>query len=454
MSKKPEQKSDIAITVKNVSKQFSIPHEKISSLKIAFINLFKKNKSETFYALKDISFEVKKGEFFGILGRNGSGKSTLLKILAHVYTAGKGHIKIDGLISPFLELGIGFNPELSGRDNIYLNATVLGLTEKEIDEKFDSIVSFSELERFIDQKVKNYSSGMNVRLAFSVAIHANREILLMDEVLAVGDSNFQSKCLREFAKYKEQGKTVILVTHDIGTVQRYCDRAMLLRNGEIAMIGSAEEVGNEYIYQNMSDEEKRIIKEQEQAKKKAEKDMVQAQIESEKLKGKALEEEKSRLEVEKLRQAEEQKRLEEERKNKVAEITNVEFLDKDGKSKNTFETGESMDIKIDFKKYKEINKKINIGFSIATDEGKSILRFTTDIDQFVIDNKKTSVLLRLNSIPLLKGGYFINATLYGTTNNEIFDFQPKLKKFEVYSFGKDSLIGGYFKLDHKWGINK
>jgi ABC-2 type transport system ATP-binding protein len=261
MTKKIEQKSDIAISVKNVSKQFSIPHEKISSIKIAFINLFKKNTYESFYALKDVSFEVKKGEFFGILGRNGSGKSTLLKILAKVYTADKGHIKIDGLVSPFLELGIGFNPELSGRDNIYLNATVLGLTEKEIDAKFDSIVSFSELERFIDQKVKNYSSGMNVRLAFSVALHANREILLMDEVLAVGDANFQSKCLREFACYKEQGKTVILVTHDIGTVQKYCDRAMLLRNGGVAMIGSAQEVGDEYVRQNILDEENRIREE-------------------------------------------------------------------------------------------------------------------------------------------------------------------------------------------------
>src|ERR1035437_8050289 len=258
----PSQPSHIAISVKNVSKQFIIPHEKTDTLKGAFINIFRMNTYEKFYALKDVSFEVKKGEFFGILGRNGSGKSTLLKILAGVYTANKGSVHINGLISPFLELGIGFNPELSGRDNIYLNATVLGLCEREIDAKFDSIVAFSELERFIDQKVKNYSSGMNVRLAFAVAIHANREILLMDEVLAVSDSNFQSKCLREFARYKEMGKTVILVTHDIATVQRYCDRAMLLRNGEVVKIGSAEEVGNEYVYQNMSDEEKRIVDEQ------------------------------------------------------------------------------------------------------------------------------------------------------------------------------------------------
>jgi ABC-2 type transport system ATP-binding protein len=328
--KTPMQKSDVAISVKNVSKQFSIPHEKISSIKLAFVNLFKKNTSEDFYALKDVSFEVKKGEFFGILGRNGSGKSTLLKILAGVYTANKGHIHLNGLVSPFLELGIGFNPELSGRDNIYLNATVLGLTEKEIDQKFDSIVAFSELERFIDQKIKNYSSGMQVRLAFAVSIHANREILLMDEVLAVGDSNFQSKCLREFAKYKEQGKTVILVTHDIGTVQRYCDRAMLLRNGEVVKIGSAEEVGNEYIYQNMSDEEKRIIKEQEQAKIKAERE----KLEAENTNTQTTPGSEADPSLEKAGKGEE-----EERKNKVAEITGVEFLDKDGKTKNVFETG-------------------------------------------------------------------------------------------------------------------
>src|ERR1035437_6193207 len=195
MTQNTDQKTQNTISVKNVSKQFSIPHDRTNTLKGAFVNLFRKNTSETFNALEDVSFEVKKGEFFGIIGRNGSGKSTLLKILAGVYVVNSGKLDINGLVSPFLELGIGFNPELSGRDNVYLNATVLGLTEKEIDKKFDSIVAFSELERFIDQKLKNYSSGMQVRLAFSVSIHANREILLMDEVLAVGDTNFQSKCL-------------------------------------------------------------------------------------------------------------------------------------------------------------------------------------------------------------------------------------------------------------------
>lgn len=249
---------EIAISVKNVSKTFKIPHEKVSSLRGAAVSVFSRKRGyEEFNALDDVSFEVKKGEFFGIIGRNGSGKSTLLKILAGIYQADKGKVKINGRISPFLELGIGFNPELSGRDNVYLNATVLGLTKKEIDEKFESIVKFSELERFIDQKLKNYSSGMQVRLAFSVSIHANRDILLMDEVLAVGDSNFQSKCLEEFNKYRDKGKTVILVSHDIATVQVYCDRALLLRDGKIISIGKARETAEIYIGKNIYDEEKK-----------------------------------------------------------------------------------------------------------------------------------------------------------------------------------------------------
>ncbi|NCU28272.1 MAG: ATP-binding cassette domain-containing protein [Candidatus Moranbacteria bacterium] len=243
MTQNKDQKTENAIVVKNVSKRFVIPHEKVSTLKGAFVNYFKKKKSnEIFDALKDVSFEVKKGEFFGIIGRNGSGKSTLLKILAGIYVPNKGSVKIHGRISPFLELGIGFNPELSGRDNIYLNGTVLGLTKKQIDEKFNDIVAFSELERFIDQKLKNYSSGMSVRLAFSVAIHANRDILLMDEVLAVGDTNFQQKCLDYFCKLKEQGKTIILVSHSQKSIEDYCDRIIMLENGEIIKKGAPSEV--------------------------------------------------------------------------------------------------------------------------------------------------------------------------------------------------------------------
>ena len=242
-SKKTE---DIAIQVDHVSKTFRIPHEKVDSVRGAFVGAFRRRTYEEFTALDDVSFSVKKGEFFGIIGRNGSGKSTLLKILAGIYRPDHGAITVNGRISPFLELGIGFNMELSGRDNVYLNATVLGLTKKEIDAKFDQIVTFAELERFIDQKLKNYSSGMQVRLAFAVSIFANRDILLMDEVLAVGDTRFQKKCLTKFTKYKESNRTVILVSHDLDSIGRYCDRVAILDQSKLIDTGMPDQMIKKY----------------------------------------------------------------------------------------------------------------------------------------------------------------------------------------------------------------
>ena len=273
---------NVAIKVNNVSKVFRVPHKKIDSVRTAFVNFFSRNSYEEFHALKDISFEVKKGEFLGIIGHNGAGKSTLLKTLAGVYEKDSGTIEIDGRISPFLELGIGFNPELSGRDNVYLNATVLGVSKKEIDEKFDEIVKFAELEKFIDQQIKNYSSGMRARLAFSVSIHANREILLMDEVLAVGDGNFQQKCLDIFEGYKDQGKTVVLVTHSMSTVREYCDRALLFHKGELIEVGDVDEVCDEYILKNMTDEEREELEKREKIEEKEKERVEELKNESEK----------------------------------------------------------------------------------------------------------------------------------------------------------------------------
>ncbi|EKE19223.1 MAG: ABC transporter-related protein, partial [uncultured bacterium] len=388
-----------------------------------------------FNALDDVSFEVKKGEFFGIIGRNGSGKSTLLKILAGIYQADKGKVKINGMISPFLELGIGFNPELSGRDNVYLNATVLGMTQKQIDAKFDSIVKFSELERFIDQKLKNYSSGMQVRLAFSVSIHANREILLMDEVLAVGDSNFASKCLNEFNKYKKQGKTVILVTHDIGTVQRYCDRAMLIRNGKIMKIGKAEDVGNEYTYQNMSDEDKRIFDEEKRKMGDAEKDLA-------KMKGKELELEKKRIEDEK-------KKLEEDQRNKIAEITKVEFLDKDGKSRNVFQTGDALDIRIDFKLKKNV-EFLNFGVGLHSVYGGQVFGYNTQMDEIEVKNHKEFIILHFEKMPVLKGEYLMNVACWGEVEQNHYDYKPGFRTLKMFSAGIKNNYRGFCDINHEW----
>lgn len=410
-----ENKTENAIVVKNVSKRFVIPHEKTSTLKGAFVNLFKKHSYEVFDALKDVSFEVKKGEFFGIIGRNGSGKSTLLKILAGIYTPNKGSVKINGRISPFLELGIGFNPELSGRDNIYLNGTVLGLTKKQIDEKFNDIVAFSELERFIDQKLKNYSSGMSVRLAFSVAIHANRDILLMDEVLAVGDSNFQSKCLREFIKYKEQGKTVILISHDVATIQRYCDRAMLLRNGKIEKIGNPEEVGNEYIYQNMSDEEKRIFEEQKKNEKAENNKENQKQ---------------------------------EIKQEKVVEITSVEFFDKENNQKNVFISGEDLKVRVNFKKNKKAGI-LNFGIAIYNKEQRCLFGTNTFIDKIDTSSMIESGFFEIiyPKIILRKDEYYIQAGIWGEVVGIHYDFLNKSNSFHVFS--RDENIG-LVNLEYNW----
>jgi ABC-2 type transport system ATP-binding protein len=239
---------EIVMSVKNVSKNFALPHEKNISIKSGIINVFKKrDKSiEVQHALKDISFDIKKGEFFGILGRNGSGKSTMLKILAEIYKPTKGSVRTEGKLVPFIELGVGFNPELTGRENVYLNGALLGFSRKEIDVRYDDIVKFAELEDFMDQKLKNYSSGMQVRLAFSVATRAEAEILLIDEVLAVGDAAFQRKCYDFFRSLKKQNKTVVFVSHDMSAVREFCDRAVLIEASEIIAEGVADKIASQY----------------------------------------------------------------------------------------------------------------------------------------------------------------------------------------------------------------
>jgi len=241
-------KDDIVIKVDGVSKNFRLPHEKNSSLKSLIIHPFRKRRSvESQHALHDISFEVKKGEFFGILGRNGSGKSTMLKILAEIYRPTKGSVQVSGKLVPFIELGVGFNPELTGRENVYLNGALLGFSKKEIDSKYKDIVEFAELEDSMDQKLKNYSSGMQVRLAFSVATRAEADILLIDEVLAVGDADFQRKCFEYFRSLKTSGKTVVFVTHDMVAVKDFCDKAILIEDSKMIYKGTAAAAADRYL---------------------------------------------------------------------------------------------------------------------------------------------------------------------------------------------------------------
>ncbi len=235
-----------AISIAHVSKEFRLPHQRYHTLKERALHPFRSSTYDILQAVDDISVEVSRGEFFGIVGRNGSGKSTLLKCLAGIYRIDDGDLTIYGRLSPFIELGVGFNMDLTARDNVMINAIMLGLTRKQARARFDHVIAFAELEGFLDLKLKNYSSGMLVRLAFSVAIQVDAEILLIDEVLAVGDASFQQKCFDEFERLKRSGRTIVFVTHDMSAVERFCDRAMLLDHGKMVEIGNPERIARSY----------------------------------------------------------------------------------------------------------------------------------------------------------------------------------------------------------------
>lgn len=408
-----KEKANIAIKVENVSKTFYIPTERKESIKSYFLNPFHRAEKKKFEALQDITFEIQKGEFLGIIGRNGSGKSTLLKILAGIYLPDKGKVTVNGKVVPFLELGVGFNPELSGRENIYLNGTILGMSKRYLEKNFDKIIDFAEVKEFIDMPLKNYSSGMQVRLAFAISTIADGDIYLMDEVLAVGDTNFQSRCLEKFNFYREQGKTTILVTHDVDSVRKFCDRGILLREGRISIINETYKVVNKYIYQNMSDEEKRLTKDKEK---------------EEKVKAKLISKSKG-----------------------VAEVLRLGFLDKDNIEKDTFKTGDKINIQVDFRILKEV-KEINVGISLETDDGQYVLGYNTRVDDYKVSKVSgiKRVELSFDSLKLLKNTYFVSVALFGKEGEVRFDFKPRFKGFKVYSFGSEAQYIGILSLDHKW----
>jgi ABC-type polysaccharide/polyol phosphate transport system ATPase subunit len=239
-----------AIVVEGVSKSFLRPHEQMHTLKERALHPFRSRSFDRLDAVHDVSFAVEQGEFFGIVGRNGSGKSTLLKLIAGIYRTTAGEIWVNGRMSTFIELGVGFNPDLAARDNVILNGIMLGLTPAEARERYEHVIDFAELRESETVKLKNYSSGMHVRLAFSVMIQVDADVLLIDEVLAVGDASFQQKCFDEFNRLRDAGRTIVLVTHDMGAVRRFCHRAMLMERGAIVLAGDPERVGSRYLELN------------------------------------------------------------------------------------------------------------------------------------------------------------------------------------------------------------
>lgn len=409
-----------AITVQQVNKIFSIPHEKRTTLKEHFVHIFSHSSYEEFHALKNVSFDVEKGEFLGIIGANGSGKSTLLKMIAGIYQPSAGGITVEGKISPFLELGVGFDPELSGAENVYLNACVLGLSRKEIDERYKSIVEFAEMKRFMDMKVKNYSSGMFVRLAFSVAIQVDADILLMDEVLAVGDARFQEKCFDVFRKFKEEGKTIILVTHDVGSVRRFCDRCVYLKKGELVADGTPENVIEKYLY-DQSEMPQTVLP-------------VPIVLPAQPV-----------TPVTSIQQNEKSAGV--PPTSKKVNFTGWTLIDKNDKESTGFCPGDDIRIKVQFKCNDNTLQKINAGVAVYDEHGNHLFGDRSEWHKVLIDCKKGSYELIFKKLPLLSGTYFITLALDSEGDIEHYDWLDKKLQFNVQN---DQLSAGTIHFLTEW----
>ncbi len=402
---------DTVIKFDRVSKSFKLEESRSRSFVEAFTSLFRTRKTqETFWVLKDVDFEVHKGEFVGLIGANGAGKSTSLKLISKIIQPTIGHVGSRGRIGALLELGAGFHPELSGRENIYLNASVMGLDRTYVDQYFDEIVAFSELESFIDVPVKHYSSGMYVRLGFSVAIHAQPDILLIDEVLAVGDESFQHKCIDRITELRRSGVTILLVTHGLDTVESLCDRAIWFEHGRITEVGTSRDVVMAY---------RNHVSKLENARA-ADRESVQADIEQHRW------------------------------GNRKVEITAVELLDPDGAKTSIFQTDEPMDVDIHYVCHSS-GDKVVFGLAVHHQNGAHISGPNTKFAGHVIDNpgKEGVVRYHISSLSLLEGAYVLSVSVTDETLMEMYDYHDRLYPFRVYR-GDSREIYGLVTLRGEW----
>ena len=380
--------ADPAVAVEHVSKRFRLYHERPSSLKERILR-FRRPRAEDFWALRDVAFEVPNGQTWGLVGPNGSGKTTLLKIIGGILRPTEGQVRTRGRLAALLELGAGFHPELTGRENVYLNASILGLSKKETDRHFDEIVGFAELEEFIDNQVKHYSSGMFVRLGFAVAVHVEPEILLVDEVLAVGDEAFQRKCIDRVAEMQREGRTIVFVTHSMQLVHQICDRAVLLESGRVRESGDVE----------------RVIREMR---------VVMA---------------KSRT------------GLGEEQASEELEIANVDLTDREGQPKSMVAPGESMAVHVELRAHQPVDDPVVVvGMHNARDEWV----FTTDTERLGVDlgrvDGKLRVSFELASIPLLEGQYFVTVGVREREGDRTYDWHHQRYPFDVVRYVKGGLV--------------
>lgn len=377
----------IVVTVDKVGKVFKIPKERHTTLKQHTINILRNKGYQRFRAIEEVSFEIRQGEFFGIIGQNGSGKSTLLKILAGIYTPTTGKISINGHLSPFIELGVGFNPELTARENIFLNGAILGLSRSEIDEQFDEIIEFAELEQFVDQKLKNFSSGMLVRLAFSVAIRAHAEILLIDEVLAVGDSNFQQKCFDVFRRLKAEGKTIIFVSHDLASIKEFSDRVLLLNKGRTYGVFSASKAIALYSQINQERAEKQLARTDNAAEHLSRGDLPS--------------------------------------------VKTVSLLGKSGQKTHTINRDEPMRVRLKIANPSVLPIAVGIAIYRVAD-GFYCFGTNTRVDKIKLNPKQTmSVELTYPDLPLQKGVYDLTVGVFDKEAREVYEMTEHVLNFQV-----------------------
>lgn len=420
-----------AIEIKGVSKKFRIYHDKSSTLK-EHILFSKRTKYEEHQVLDGISFDVEKGTTIGLIGQNGSGKSTLLKLLSGIIYPDEGEIKINGRISSLLELGAGFHPDFSGRENIYNNASIFGLSRTEIDKRYNQIVEFSELEEFIDNPVRTYSSGMYMRLAFAVAINVDADILLIDEILAVGDANFQKKCMDKIKELKREGKTIVFVTHDTGAVERICDKAAWLSNGHIEMLDDPISVIKSYLVYMGELGEKKLAEDKTPIRNDNEEVLADDR-------SVATAENESEPSVKANRWG-----------NRQIEITDVKLLDKDNKEKHLFTYGDQMKIVMTYSIHKYTDNNV-FGVGIFTKDRVQCYGTNTYIDRVKIgklnDNGKVEFVIP--SLELIGGSYSVDVASHSQEGIP-YDYQTDRYFFNVMSTEQDC---GIYKPKHEWKIS-
>ena len=416
-------KPENAIEVKDVRKKFKVYYDKGSQLKERIL-FRKRNRYEERWVLNGISFNVKKGEAIGLIGHNGCGKSTTLKLLTRIMYPDSGYINMRGRVSSLIELGAGFHPDMSGRENIYTNASIFGLTKKEIDERLDDIIAFSEMEPYLDNPVRTYSSGMYMRLAFSVAINVNADILLIDEILAVGDINFQAKCFNKLREIKAEGTTIVIVSHSLGQIEQICDRTIWIHDGKIKAEGKPRDIHPQYMdfmgQQRQEISGKETARQEEKSGKKA---------------GERTEE----------KDGDDKKRW----GNGYARIRQINMLDARGKRQKTFVTGSKIVIEMDYTVSRTVKNAV-FGIGIFTRDGKQCYGTNTRIDQLQeFDLEKDGVMrITLDKVNLLPGVYLLDVAIESDVGNPVDYFR------EAYTLEMYSAIGdvGMVRLDHTWEI--